>query len=138
MGLFSFTQELAIDLGTANTIIIQNDKIVLERFDIVAVVNNLIQSASILIKQKNALVKIEDYKPIYVWADEFKIEEVFMNYFSNALNHLDGDRIINIRFVEMDDKIRLSVFNTGEPIAEEALPYLWDKFYKEYHHDIQV
>ena len=28
MGLFSLTQELAIDLGTANTIIISNGKIV--------------------------------------------------------------------------------------------------------------
>ncbi|MBO7160372.1 MAG: rod shape-determining protein [Paludibacteraceae bacterium] len=36
MGLFSFTQELAIDLGTANTIIIQNDKIVLDEPSIVA------------------------------------------------------------------------------------------------------
>lgn len=26
MGLFSFTQEIAIDLGTANTVIIHNDK----------------------------------------------------------------------------------------------------------------
>ena len=31
MGLFSFTQEIAIDLGTANTIIIHNDKIVVEK-----------------------------------------------------------------------------------------------------------
>ncbi|MDA3780299.1 MAG: rod shape-determining protein, partial [Bacteroidales bacterium] len=38
MGLFSFfTQELAIDLGTANTIIIQNDKIVVDEPSIVAV-----------------------------------------------------------------------------------------------------
>jgi len=29
-----------------------------------------------------------------------------------------------------DDKIRISVFNTGDPIPEESLPYLWDKFYK--------
>jgi rod shape-determining protein MreB len=36
MGFFSFTQELAIDLGTANTIIIQNDKIVLDEPSIVA------------------------------------------------------------------------------------------------------
>ena len=28
MGLFSFTQEIAMDLGTANTIIITNGKIV--------------------------------------------------------------------------------------------------------------
>ena len=38
MGLFSFfTQELAIDLGTANTIIIYNDKIVVDEPSIVAV-----------------------------------------------------------------------------------------------------
>ncbi len=38
MGLFSlFTQELAIDLGTANTIIISNDKIVVDEPSIVAI-----------------------------------------------------------------------------------------------------
>lgn len=37
MGLFSFTQEIAIDLGTANTIIIHNDKIVVDQPSIVAI-----------------------------------------------------------------------------------------------------
>ena len=38
MGLFSFlTQEIAIDLGTANTIIIINDKIVVDEPSIVAI-----------------------------------------------------------------------------------------------------
>ena len=36
MGLFSFTQEIAIDLGTANTIIIHNNKIVVDEPSIVA------------------------------------------------------------------------------------------------------
>ena len=37
MGLFSFlTQEIAIDLGTANTLIIQNGKIVVDEPSIVA------------------------------------------------------------------------------------------------------
>ncbi len=36
MGFFSFTQEIAIDLGTANTIIIQNDKIVVDEPSVVA------------------------------------------------------------------------------------------------------
>ncbi len=36
MGLFSFTQELAMDLGTANTIIIQNGKVVVDEPSIVA------------------------------------------------------------------------------------------------------
>ena len=37
MGLFSLTQELAIDLGTANTIIINNGKIVVDEPSIVAI-----------------------------------------------------------------------------------------------------
>ena len=36
MGLFSFTQEIAVDLGTANTIIIHNDKIVIDEPSVVA------------------------------------------------------------------------------------------------------
>ena len=36
MGLFSFTQELAIDLGTANTIIIKNGKVVVDEPSVVA------------------------------------------------------------------------------------------------------
>jgi rod shape-determining protein MreB len=36
MGLFSFTQEIAMDLGTANTIIIHHDKIVVDQPSVVA------------------------------------------------------------------------------------------------------
>ena len=36
MGLFSFTQEVAIDLGTANTIITCNDKMVVDEPSVIA------------------------------------------------------------------------------------------------------
>ena len=36
MGIFSLTKEIAIDLGTANTLIIHNDKIVIDEPSIVA------------------------------------------------------------------------------------------------------
>ena len=39
MGLFSFTQEIAMDLGTANSIIIHNDKIVVDAPSVVAIEN---------------------------------------------------------------------------------------------------
>lgn len=40
MGLFSLTKEIAIDLGTANTVIIHNDKIVIDQPSIVALDRN--------------------------------------------------------------------------------------------------
>lgn len=39
MGLFSFTQEIAMDLGTANSIIIHKDKIVVDEPSVVAIEN---------------------------------------------------------------------------------------------------
>ena len=36
MGIFSLTQEIAMDLGTANTVIIHNDRIVVDQPSVVA------------------------------------------------------------------------------------------------------
>ena len=55
------------------------------------------------------------------------------NYLSNAINHSGGEKIIVIRICADEQKpgrIRVSVFNTGTPIPEDALPNLWTKFYK--------
>lgn len=107
-----------------------NDVVTMERFDIVSLVHTFVQSAQILLEQKNVRVEITQTNPIYVWADEFKTEEVIRNYFSNALNHVDGERVIEIKFACFEDKVRISVFNTGSPIPDESLPRLWEKFYK--------
>ena len=111
-----------------------NDVVTMERFDIVALVGNFITSADILIHQKDIELRHASREPIYVWADEFKTEEIVRNFFSNALNHVNGDNVIEIKYRliedENADRVRVSVFNTGEPIPEDALPHIWEKFYK--------
>ena len=64
------------------------------------------------------------------WGDEFKIEEVVTNFMSNALNHLDYEKRIDIRITEQDGVVTTSVFNSGDPIPEESISKLWEKFYK--------
>jgi len=117
-------------LLTLNQLEFGNDVVSMERFDVVTMIRNYLQAAEILIRQNDAQVRCEAESSIYVWGDEFKAEEVFANYFSNALNHLDGDKVIDIRCEKKEKKVRISVFNTGSPIPEEALPHLWEKFYK--------
>ena len=46
------------------------------------------------------------------------------------MNHLDGERKIDISIRRIEDKVRISVFNTGEPIPEDAIEHIWEKFYK--------
>lgn len=117
-------------LLTLNQLESGNDVVTMERFDIAALINTYLQSASILAKQNDIKVVYKQKEPVYVWADEFKTEEVFMNYFSNALNHCAGEKIIEIKITQEDKKARICVFNTGEPIPEECVEHIWEKFYK--------
>ena len=73
---------------------------------------------------------MEEYPPIHVWADEFMVEEVFNNYFTNAMNHVAGNRVIDVKLTSRSNLVRVSVFNTGIPIPEDSLPHIWEKFYK--------
>lgn len=107
------------------------DVVTMERFDIVSLVHNFLNSADIIIRQNNVTVRHDANEPIYVWADEFKTEEVIRNYFSNAINHVNGEKIIEIKYnIIEENRLRVSVFNTGEPIPEESVSRIWEKFYK--------
>ena len=106
------------------------DSVMVEHFDITALVRGVVEKLNILIQQKEANVEIEGEKSLYVWADEFKIEEVVTNFFTNALNHLEGEKRIQIRISRQGKQARVSVFNTGTPIPEEDIDNIWKKFYK--------
>ena len=117
-------------LLTLNQLEFGKDAVTMERFDMVALIKNYLHASEVLCKQKEIRVMMEDYPPIYVWADEYQVEEVFGNYFTNAMNHVAGEGVIDVKCIKNNGILRVSVFNTGNPIPEEAIPHLWDKFYK--------
>ncbi|MBQ4303334.1 MAG: two-component sensor histidine kinase, partial [Lachnospiraceae bacterium] len=117
-------------LLTLNQLEFGNSQVNMDHFDVVELVNNYIASARLLAKQQGIRLSVQKSGPIKVWADEFLVEEVFQNYYSNALHHVEGDKVIDIRFEQKEKCVRISVFNTGKPIPAEALPHLWEKFYK--------
>lgn len=73
------------------------DDVQFERFDITSLISGVLQSLDILIEQKEAQVIFRHKNPVYVWADEFKVEQVVRNYVNNALNHIDGEKVIEIK-----------------------------------------
>lgn len=122
--------EMVKKLLTLNQLEFGNDVVSMERFDITSLVSNYLQSAELLARQNEVTVHMQESEPVYVWGDEFKTEEVFMNYFSNAIHHCQGDKVVEITIEQSDSHARVTVFNTGIPIPEESLPHLWEKFYK--------
>ena len=100
------------------------------RLDIVTFISNQLRSAEVLLEQSEIKVQFEEENPIYVWGDEFLIEEVFMNYLTNAIHYCINEKLIKVSLAEVEGCIRVSVFNTGEQIPEENIEHLYEKFYK--------
>lgn len=107
-----------------------NEIVSMERFDVAILVKNQIAASDILLRQNGVFVRMEDDGPVYVWGDEFRVEEVFRNYLTNAINYAQNEKIIDIKILKTEDRVRISVFNTGSPIPQESIAHLWEKFYK--------
>ena len=102
----------------------------MEHFDIIAMIRAVIAKSDILLKQKEINLAFDEDAPIYVWSDAYMSEEVFTNYLTNAINHADGEKRIDIQLEKKEKTVKITVHNTGEQIPEEDLSKLWDKFYK--------
>ena len=118
------------NLLTLNQLEFGDGSVNMERFDIISVIAGVIHSMQIKANEKQVNIEFNQMEPIYVWADEFQIEEVITNYLSNALNHVDENRIIQVKIQEKNGIVRVSVFNTGKNIPENELDNIWIKFYK--------
>ena len=117
-------------LLTLNQLEFGNDQVIMERFDMTELIRGVANSTRILMEQKGIRLELENLEEAWVWGDEFKVEEVITNYMSNAINHADGEKLIRVFYTRSEDKLRVSVFNTGQPIPEEDIEKIWVKFYK--------
>lgn len=107
-----------------------SEELDVQRFDIVRLIKGVLASCDILIQQAEASVDFIADEEVFVWADEFKTEQVIRNYLTNAIHHVDNEKRIEIRVIRKEDTVRVTVFNSGKPIPEEDVAKLWDKFYK--------
>lgn len=105
------------------------------KFDIVELINEVIRKCSVMLEENKIEVEFDQSKKSYVIADNFYIDQVVTNYFTNAIKHaneVNGKKQIKIKLEERENnKIRIKVFNTGEKIKEENLNKIWQRFYKE-------
>lgn len=117
-------------LLTLNQLEFGNEVVAMERFDLTELIQGVVNASAILLNQNEITLTFSENKPIFVWADEFKVEEVVTNYLSNAIHHAEGEKKIDIFYRQMEERVRVSVFNTGKPIPQEDIENIWIKFYK--------
>lgn len=117
-------------LLTLNQIEAGREQLTMEHFDLISMIEGVLNSYRLMVEQKEAKVELHSPESLYIWADEYMAEEVIRNYIGNALNHLEGEKKICITVEKLENRARVQVRNTGKNISEEDLERIWDKFYK--------
>ena len=117
-------------LLTLNQIEFGNEPLNLEQIEINEFVEAIIKSNKLRMNQKNITIEFNRAEHAFVWFDSMQLEEVFVNYLSNAINHCSENGKIRIDITAENDSVQVNVFNTGKNIPNNEIERIWEKFYK--------
>ena len=103
-------------------------------FYITELIHEEIREYTVLLEENSIEVKFNLKEPVYVYADSNFMEQVLNNYISNAIKNIEEvnkEKYIKISVKMLENKVRVSVFNTGKNISEENMQKIWNRFYKQ-------
>ncbi|PET27329.1 sensor histidine kinase [Bacillus cereus] len=81
-------------------------------------------------EEKHLQVNVDADPSILVTANRSRIEQVVVNLLSNAIRYTPEGEKIQVSIIEAEDTVKVEIENTGNPIPEESLEKIWDRFYR--------
>lgn len=98
---------------------------------------NLTESLEKTVNRIRELVKNEGYhlyfdhdEDVNLFADEVKITQAFYNLLLNAITYSGDDKTVTVRQSIKGNMVRIEVFDHGEGISQNDLPFIWERYYK--------
>jgi signal transduction histidine kinase len=102
-----------------------------EPTDLAVLVQDVVSSFSADASDRNVTVRVDAPSDLrLVSIDPLRIREVLANLLSNALHHTPAGGVISIATTSKDDRIVVSVADTGSGISAEELSKVFERFYK--------
>lgn len=74
-------------------------------------------------------VRLQEQLPP-LWADEQRLSQVLGNLLENALRHTPSGASVELSCVRYGDRLRIAVADTGDGIAAEHVPRVFERFYR--------
>ncbi|RAT10101.1 two-component sensor histidine kinase [Bacillus cereus] len=98
-------------------------------FYIDTVMDDICEHLSVEIEKKELRVH-KNIGPFEVVANQGRIEQVLVNFITNAIRYTPNKEDIIISTIDEKDRIKVCIENKGTHIEEEQLDKIWDRFYR--------
>jgi len=100
-----------------------------ERMDLRLVVRNAIETLQSDIKERNhrLAVALPD-APVWLEADPWRLEQVFVNLLANAAKYTDAGGELAVWMHTRDGQVMVRIRDSGIGIAPDSLPHIFDLF----------
>ncbi|MBH0350106.1 MULTISPECIES: sensor histidine kinase [Bacillus] len=98
-------------------------------FYIDTVMEDICEHLSVEIEKKELHVH-KNIGPFEVVANQSRIEQVIVNFITNAIRYTPNKEDIIISTIDEKDRIKVCIENKGTHIEEEQLDKIWDRFYR--------
>ncbi len=100
------------------------------RFDLSALVAATAEQIALLAEEKGVTVKFQAFKPVEVSGDRFRIQQVIVNLLDNAIKYSPAGGLIVLHTGAAGDEAVFEVFDEGPGIPVEALPHIFERFFR--------